>query len=55
MHALIIEDEPLVAMAVEDVLRELGYGWTWLGELPAPQPSSGATLSSPNTPRCWAE
>lgn len=25
MHALIIEDEPLIAMAVEDALRECGY------------------------------
>jgi|SRR5205085_1107058 len=25
MHALIIEDEPLIAMAIEDVLRDEGY------------------------------
>jgi DNA-binding response OmpR family regulator len=25
MHALIIEDEPLIAMAIEDLLRENGY------------------------------
>ena len=25
MHALIIEDEPLIAMAIEDVLRASGY------------------------------
>ena len=25
MHALIIEDEPLIAMAIEDVLRDAGY------------------------------
>jgi DNA-binding response OmpR family regulator len=25
MHALIIEDEPLIAMAIEDVLRDSGY------------------------------
>ena len=25
MHALIIEDEPLIAMAIEDVLRECGF------------------------------
>ena len=25
MHALIIEDEPLIAMVIEDVLRDIGY------------------------------
>ena len=25
MHALIIEDEPLIAMAIEDALRDCGY------------------------------
>jgi DNA-binding response OmpR family regulator len=25
MHALIIEDEPLIAMAIEDALRSVGY------------------------------
>ena len=25
MHALIIEDEPLIAMSVEDVLRDCGF------------------------------
>ena len=25
MHALIIEDEPLIAMAIEDVLRDCGF------------------------------
>lgn len=25
MHALIIEDEPFIAMAIEDILRELGF------------------------------
>ncbi len=25
MHALIIEDEPLIAMAIEDILRDCGF------------------------------
>jgi DNA-binding response OmpR family regulator len=25
MHALIIEDEPLIAMEIEDILRDIGY------------------------------
>jgi len=25
MHALVVEDEPLIAMEIEDILRDIGY------------------------------
>ena len=35
MHALIIEDEPLIAMAIEDILTDLGF--TSFDLAPSPQ------------------